>query len=56
MFFSSHSVWNMLKDSSNQIQKNMIGYPQNPYRINEDGSIPISPVGLITPVTVRPSS
>ena len=56
MLFPSPYTCNMVKDASGYILENIIGYPQTPREIHEDGYILILPAVLSTPVMVRPGS
>ena len=44
-----------MKDALNHILMNMISSEQTSREILEDGDVPIFPVVLITPKTLRPS-
>ena len=53
MFFPSPSTWKMVKDAPNNVSMNMIGFDQNSRKILEDGDVPIFPVVLSTPDSLK---
>ena len=55
MLFPSPSTWKMVKDAPNQDTMNMIGLAQTSRKIFEGGDVPIFPVVLSTPYSLKSS-